>query len=1017
VADDKPDPYNEGQFQTGENTGVYSTGSGQTGDPNLEDYQGWDWKQLKAAVVGYAASNDETANLNAAGNVDPSTLRYAGEAFQHAHDTMSMIATSLRAQAQAVAGENGPWSGAGAKAFLAKMETLAEHIEQHAERIAGGDSGSAGNSVPSQLHHSGNVLAWAQNRLNYIDNYYAGWARKLGADVVDGLTYISQIDGLPERMTADMRVVVGELAEQYKVTFSAVQQPEGINPDGDTPEGPPDLNDEGPPDPDEDDIPDPDEDDVPDPTADDVPDPTADDVPDPTADDIPDPTADDVPDPTADDVPDPTADAIPDPTADAIPDPTATDIPDPAGQDLPGAGDLPNANDIPPPSGSTGPGFDAPGANNGNAGVIPPLTSIPPVSTAGNDRPKPSLPTAGEIPEIDKSGPGAGGASGGVPDPTADNLPLPAVDDPTAGLPGGGGLPGGVGGGAGGGLGAGGIPPVSPSQPPQGSSPQDRSDASGLLGEVEEPWKPGGGVGDPTGGASPGLGAGGIPPVSPSQPPQGSSPQDRSDASGLLGEVEQPWNPAVGGVGDPTGGAAPGLGAGGIPPLSPAQAPQGSSAPDRSDASGLLGEVAEPWQPAGNGVGDPTGGAASGPGAGGIPPISPAQAPQGSSASERSDASGLLGDVAQPWQPAGVSGSPQVPVGGVPPVSPAQAPQGSSASERSDASGLLGEVAEPWQPAGANGSPQIPAGGVPPLAPGQAPQGSTAPERSDASGLLEETGDPWQGGEAAVPGPPAGGAAPGGTGGDVTPVDPFADFPPVGAPGLVPLPVAPAPRREAPPGRPDAAELLEEQAEAWNGVVPTQSAGPERDARDGSDGGDDTTGPHDDDYVPIVRRDEAAEDTSAWGGDGAAWNWPFGGAPSTGAAAGTAGWGELPKGWSGLPAPVEPAAAPESHDDGPAHATWRPARVDPGEPVTVEALVAEVVARDGQSGGIRPLSPEELEARARAREERRRQEMERLTPPPPPGDDEDETERSAGDLLRQDDDAWGSGRSAPGVIG
>src|SRR4051812_36107515 len=109
MADEKPVPAG---FEKTEGGAIVATGNASQTDP--KDYDGWDWKTSKAANVGDGAmSNAERVDMGSgrAAYSDPETLRDASNAFFQAEYVLGLVGNSLREQANALAGEDGPWRG------------------------------------------------------------------------------------------------------------------------------------------------------------------------------------------------------------------------------------------------------------------------------------------------------------------------------------------------------------------------------------------------------------------------------------------------------------------------------------------------------------------------------------------------------------------------------------------------------------------------------------------------------------------------------------------------------------------------------------------------------------------------------------------------------------------------------------------------------------------------------------------------------------------------------------------
>ncbi|HEV7979126.1 hypothetical protein [Amycolatopsis sp.] len=794
-------PYNTGPFREGDNGGIFGGNSGGADG----DYESWDWKQIKAAIVGGSAvppgadgniSSSDTAAMHSVAN--PQSFFDAANSFNNAQQRMLIVAESISQQARSLAGENGPWKGEAAKAFLNLMEKFALKVKNQAESIGGGDANI--NPIPGQLWNNGNQLIWAQNQINAIDVWYAQQAQNSGVDPMDnGLIPVSQRPEIVAMLTRDMKEVARHLTGQYKLTRDDVKPVDTSQFDGPG---------TGPP--------------VPPPVLPPVPPP--------------------VPPPVT-----------PPPVAPPPPVPPPGSAPPPGGTPPPGSTPPPTAfSSTPPPTGGGAGGGPAPtpfpGGGSGGApspfpgGGGPSASSFPGAGGPGGGSPTPT-PFSGGAPAPTPF-PGGGGP-GGVNGPGGGGLPTPFVPTPAPGssgpsannikaptpkpFPGSGeGLPGLE-------KPAGGAPKPFPGSsalpnnlstnaptPPPVSGPQAPTDwaSGGSPGGANMPENRGAGApsGFPGSGMPGGANSGGGP--------------ERSDASGLLNGGTKPWTGTPPpGLGDPSGvdapaknptdwsspaqrspqafpGAGAGMPGGGMPGSPGASAAGGGSGAERSDASGLLNGGPKPW--AGTpppGLGDPNGvdapatdpaewatsnqrqaqgfpGAGSGMPGGGMPGSPGASAAAGGSGAERSDASGLLGNETKPWagtdmpgmgDPNGVDAPATDPAewastnqqqaqgfrgaGMPPPGSPgspgAGANAGGSGAERSDASGLLGNETKPW--AGTDMPGMGDPSGVDAPATDPAEWASTNQQQAQA---LPGTGSPGAG----MPGSPGAGANAGGSG-------------------------------------------------------------------------------------------------------------------------------------------------------------------------------------------------------------------------------------------------------------
>ncbi|WKE73205.1 WXG100 family type VII secretion target [Streptomyces sp. WP-1] len=779
------------------NTGGFSdSGDGIFADPgndpgSIDDYNSWDWKQIMAAINGMSAGTGSDANQERAKGIsDPQSLMDAAGHFLDAQVVLAGIAKSLADQANALAGENGPWKGAAADAFCDMINTFSRQVKATADVLSGGE---AGNSVPQQLANNSVNLHNAQVKIADIDAWYADQAVKMGVKPMsNGLIPIHEKPQLVEMMTSDMRAVLKSLAGEYQVTIDSVHTPPPVTSPTDSPD-----------------------------VTDDVPDVSDPDLTDPNLPDVnaPDPQAFSAPDTSG--LPNPDMPGVNPISALATPSPFSggTDV----GGDAPGLDGLPNdafGNDTLDPN-----ALDKalnPAAFPGGSGVGDDLPTLTPTAFPGGSGVGDDLPTL--TPTAFPGGLNTGGGVGKFPT-LADNLAEdPASWSGTDGLPED--FPGDTGVGGTGGLNTGeGLGDVAPEQFPGGLGteselPDGLQSPAGLNDALESPSLDGLPAGEKalgTGGMPmmPGMGAGGM--------PQSGAP-DPSDASGLIDSEAEPWlgDPSVadeiGGKGAEAGGDGLGLpvdeaeaahypgglstdegltgtGAGGMP-MMPGMGGGGmpqSGALDPSDASGLIDSEAEPWLgdpevgeeiggagalPGGEGLGLPldeeaealpgalaTEEGLTGAGAGGMPmmPGMGAGGPAAQGTTDPSDASGLLEPEGEPWT--GEPGVPDEIVGGagaggeglaLPDPTEGMmigsdglpiAPQPTAAPVEPLAE--TGDADAAWaDEAGAGETGAVAAGEAAPAMPGMLP-GAGAPsngardERSDASGLLTPDADAW----------------------------------------------------------------------------------------------------------------------------------------------------------------------------------------------------------------------------------------------------------------------------------
>ncbi|MEW1824120.1 WXG100 family type VII secretion target [Streptomyces sp. NPDC088196] len=238
--------YNSGGFHQGDDGTIFGNPDG-SAQGSITDYDNWDWKQIKAAVYGMSSGVANAANEAHARSVaDPQSLLDAANAFYHVQRTLEGVTKSLVDQAKALAGDNGPWSGAAADAFIDMMTTFSRQVKANADVLSGGSTGD--HSVPHQLANNAIAFQSAQNKLAEIDAWYADQAVKMGVTPMDnGLIPISQKPELVAMMNEDMRAVLKNLAHSYQVTTDAIVTPTPVHSPTDSPDG---SGNDGSPDPD-----------------------------------------------------------------------------------------------------------------------------------------------------------------------------------------------------------------------------------------------------------------------------------------------------------------------------------------------------------------------------------------------------------------------------------------------------------------------------------------------------------------------------------------------------------------------------------------------------------------------------------------------------------------------------------------------------------------------------------------------------------------------------------------------
>ncbi|WP_406077939.1 hypothetical protein [Micromonospora sp. NBC_00858] len=837
---------------------------------DLQDYEKWaneegGWRKLVAAVRGGAAIGTGEGRAEAGRRVNPETLITAGQAFAQAHQVLVALQRGVRVISQSVAGPGQSWQGEAADAFLKKMDDFTDWLGAQAERIAGAEGSTGNNAVHDQLYHSGNVLAWAQERIHLIDTLYAQASLKADSSRRGSDGNIAITGTMWEKpMTNHMLTVVRELATQYEMTYSKVTPPT----DTGSQVTPPDMPES------------------PDLSMPDVPGPV-----DLSAMDVPGPV-----DLSAMDVPGP----VDLPATDV---PAPVDVPSLTGlSDSPGGFGAQQLNAAPPPSADLATAPEIPGGLDAL-----PTSGIP--GGSGPNVPLASVPSGGGLPDFESGPSGAGPPEGEtfaapkIP-PTSGPGGVNVPDLPPAVVP------------SGGGIGPiSGVPipagmPQGVNSPGGGASTPGLPDASGLVSGDPSDWQLGGVDGVDIPGAPGGVGLDGVGsdqglnvPDLPSSVVPPSTVPDRDDLGSGSG---MPFAPAM----PPQGGSTPGGGA---------------SVPELPDAGGLVSGDPTDWQPAGvNGVdipGAPGGVARGGAGLDGSGTALPAAsefvqsptdgieqatpganmaalppggvgngAPAGGNAQapDSPDAGGLVSGDADDWVSGPVgSGNPDAPRGvqaggvGLDVSPPPGTPVAPVSPESSDwvPGGVETPAAVPHQPL------PIPQVVLPPLTgPTEradrrkragAPAGvevadtTTGPEvaavepTTTAEAAPEDTDR-----VAAIPGPPIAptsarpadeparpAAAVVGSllGVSVPGIGPDGTPPPVPA-GAVPGRPSTGDAKERPePERPKSAELLQKEAAAW-GAGP---AGAEV--------------PLDDDRVPVVRPGDDDEDPAGW--DDAADSW------------------------------------------------------------------------------------------------------------------------------------------------
>ncbi|MBS2539427.1 hypothetical protein KGQ20_42455, partial [Catenulispora sp. NF23] len=209
-----------GGFTKGPDDSVY-------GNPNspgsVSDYAGWDWHQIEAAIMGGTSLENADDVSRAGGISNPQTLVTAANSFFQVQQALQMVAQVLHDQSHALAGDDQPWKGPAADAFLTMMDKFQQEVSANATRLTGGSYGDqpGGHSIVRQLVDNANYLNWAQVQIQAINHYYAQAALNMRppASVVDGLVQIHEKPVIVQMITSDMRHVLTTLAGDYQVTI------------------------------------------------------------------------------------------------------------------------------------------------------------------------------------------------------------------------------------------------------------------------------------------------------------------------------------------------------------------------------------------------------------------------------------------------------------------------------------------------------------------------------------------------------------------------------------------------------------------------------------------------------------------------------------------------------------------------------------------------------------------------------------------------------------------------------
>ncbi|MGW7673278.1 WXG100 family type VII secretion target, partial [Streptomyces sp. NPDC054775] len=226
MANEKDTSYDSGGFSQGGDGTVFAD-PGDLG--SVQDYDTWDWKQIEAAINGMAAGVGSSGNKSHAASVSsPASLMEAANAFQEVEQVLYGVAGSLIAQANALAGPNGPWKGDAADSFLDVIKKMSNQVIANADKLSGGATGA--HPVPQSLADNAVSLGNAQQLIHEIDVWYANQAIRLKVKPMsNGLIPISKKPELVRMMTDDMRKVLKSLANEYSVTIDNVPTPSAVN--------------------------------------------------------------------------------------------------------------------------------------------------------------------------------------------------------------------------------------------------------------------------------------------------------------------------------------------------------------------------------------------------------------------------------------------------------------------------------------------------------------------------------------------------------------------------------------------------------------------------------------------------------------------------------------------------------------------------------------------------------------------------------------------------------------------
>jgi hypothetical protein len=207
------------------------------GEGTADDFTTWDWHKIMTSIVGYYGDATDTGLSN------PTTLYTAANTLEYVKNALTMVAQSIRDQADALSyGDDAPWKGAAAESFNTLMYQLGQNIKANAQVLAGD---VAADDIPSQVYANGQRLETAINTIHAIDHWYAQQAIARGVHVVNGLVMVHEDQQVVDAMTHDMRTVITNLSSHYQVNNDGFTPPSTDNNPG--PNSPPPGGDVPPP--------------------------------------------------------------------------------------------------------------------------------------------------------------------------------------------------------------------------------------------------------------------------------------------------------------------------------------------------------------------------------------------------------------------------------------------------------------------------------------------------------------------------------------------------------------------------------------------------------------------------------------------------------------------------------------------------------------------------------------------------------------------------------------------------